>query len=184
MKTLIYILFSGGIDSTCCINFYKKQEVEVVGLFINYGQKSTEQEYQAAKKIAAFYKINLIKIDHISNKVYSEGQVWGRNAFFLFSALMYLNNQPGIIAIGIHGDTDYVDCDTRFINKIQEIFDSYTGGAIEILAPLAKYTKKQIWDYAKSEKVPLELTYSCELGLEQPCGNCLSCKNIEKLKND
>lgn len=38
--------------------------------------------------------------------------------------------------------------------------------------------KIEVWEYAKSKRVPINLTYSCELGLKQPCGKCPSCKDL------
>ncbi len=38
-----------------------------------------------------------------------------------------------------------------------------------------------VWSYCKRLGVPVELTYSCEMGKDQPCGKCLSCKDLEKL---
>lgn len=184
MNSNVYILFSGGIDSSCCLHFLKKEHSTITGLFIDYGQKSNKKEYEAAKNISNYYKIPLVKITHSSEKSYNEGPIWGRNAFLLFSALMYLNDEACMISMGVHGGTDYVDCDGSFIKDIQNLFDTYTGGVIEISTPFLKFTKKQILEYAKEENVPINLTYSCELGLEQPCGKCLSCQTLEKLSND
>jgi 7-cyano-7-deazaguanine synthase len=43
------------------------------------------------------------------------------------------------------------------------------------------FSKRDIWKYCKIEKVPIHLTYSCELGKKQPCGNCDTCKDLEKI---
>ena len=64
---------------------------------------------------------------------------------------------------------------------MQSIFDIYKNGLIKIDAPFLTFYKSQIYDYCIKEKVPLNLTYSCELGLKQPCGKCLSCKDLEKI---
>ena len=55
------------------------------------------------------------------------------------------------------------------------------GGKITLSAPFVDWTKKQIFDYCRLEKIPLELTYSCELGKNQPCGECSSCKELTAL---
>jgi 7-cyano-7-deazaguanine synthase len=64
---------------------------------------------------------------------------------------------------------------------MQSSFDLYTDGCIRIGVPFIKWNKRMIWDYCKTKKIPLEITYSCELGQDQPCGQCLSCKDLEAL---
>ena len=105
----------------------------------------------------------------------------GRNAFFLHAALMAFKYTTGIIAIGVHSDTPYYDCSEQFIRDMQLSFDLYTDGRVGIGAPFLHWNKRDIWEYCHSKKVPIQLTYSCELGRDQPCGQCLSCKDLEAL---
>jgi 7-cyano-7-deazaguanine synthase len=88
---------------------------------------------------------------------------------------MAVTFQNGMVAIGIHSGTEYRDCSDYFLRQVQSSFDVYTEGRIFISAPFLHWTKKEICEYCRTMKVPFELTYSCEAGHDQPCGQCLSC---------
>ena len=109
------------------------------------------------------------------------GYILARNIFFLSTALMCSKLSLGTIVIGIHVGTQYVDCTEHFLGLSRNIFDLYTDGRVVLGAPFITYTKKDIYEYCKQFNVPLGLTYSCELGLSQPCGKCATCKDLELL---
>jgi 7-cyano-7-deazaguanine synthase len=180
-KQNVVVLLSGGIDSTASIEFYLRQKFNVKALFINYGQIAAKKELVAAKKIANHYKIKLDKVVVRNLMTFSSGEIIGRNAFLLTTALLNFKQKNGIISIGIHDGTTYPDCTKKFIKDMQEIFDIYKNGAIQIGVPFLDFKKIEIWAYSQEHKVPLDLTYSCELGKMQPCGKCLSCKDLEIL---
>jgi len=180
-KNRVLVLSSGGIDSTACIKFYKNQKSRVYSLFIDFGQLSKTKELKASQKIAKYYKIpySLIKIKN--NIQYGSGLLIGRNAFLLTTALINFKHDTGIIAVGVHSGTSYSDCSENFIHEMQAVFDIYALGCIRVGAPFLNWSKADIYNFSKKEKIPLELTYSCELGKKQPCGKCNSCKDLEKL---
>ena len=178
----VTILFSGGIDSTACIEFYLSNHFSVQALFVDYGQLSMERELRSAKQISLHYDIPLKIITCKNVQQKGSGVIYGRNAFLLFTALMELNLPNCLIALGIHSGTKYSDCSQFFLEKSQEIFDIYTDGRINISAPFLNWVKSDIWHYCLQEHVPLNLTYSCELGMPQPCGACLSCFDLEALR--
>ena len=182
-KSISYalILTSGGIDSTACINFYKKMGFDVDALFIDFGQPSRIKEYKAATLIANYYDINLNRVLVKSRQQIHDGFIPGRNAFLLFSALMNFTKDNGIIGIGIHNGTNYFDCSKDFVVQVQNIFDQYSQGTVKIGVPFLNFNKKEIWDYCNLEQVPIHLSYSCELGKKQPCGYCTTCKDLEAI---
>lgn len=181
-KPYSLILASGGIDSTACIKFYKNIHFEVEVLFIDYGQMSRKQEYESLLSIASYYKVKLIKLTvSNSNKKFNGGEVIGRNAFLYFTALMNFSKETGVIATGIHSGTNYYDCSNKFINQLEAVFYDYSKGSISIGVPFINFNKREIWDYCDIQKVPVYLTYSCELGRAQPCGLCDTCKDLEAL---
>lgn len=177
----VIILSSGGIDSTACIRFFQKMEFEVEALFFDYGQISKENELAALTSIAKFYGISFRNIVIRMEGQLKDGLIPGRNAVFYLTALMHLQKDCGIIASGIHTGTPYYDCSPSFLELIQGLFNGYSNGTVKASAPFLNFSKKEIWDYCQSEEVPVELTYSCELGKKQPCGLCDTCKDLEKL---
>jgi 7-cyano-7-deazaguanine synthase len=94
-----------------------------------------------------------------------------------------MNNEfkSGLIATGIHSGTNYIDCTPNFISSLQRVINIYSGGEIILAAPFLNWNKLDIWNYCKIKNVPYKITYSCEMGLKQPCGKCLSCKDLTKL---
>jgi 7-cyano-7-deazaguanine synthase len=178
-KTYVVILTSGGIDSTACINFYKKLDFDIDSVFIDYGQKAKIQEYKAAKLIADFYNVNLRIIKLKSDKKMKTGEILGRNAFLIFTALLNFERNKGIISLGLHDGTPYYDCSKLFFEQAQIIISSYSQGMIQLNCPFLNFNKKEIYDYCLLEKAPLELCYSCESGNKKPCGKCSTCKDLK-----
>jgi len=178
---MAWVLLSGGIDSSACVSFYMDQGFSTEGMFIDYGQIALPREIRAAESIAEHYRIPLKKLKWSGGQQKKSGFICGRNAFLLFSGLMELRQETAILAIGIHSGTTYQDCSMSFVRKMQGLFDVYTHGRVQIGTPFLKWLKGDIWHYLKSRGVPLNLTYSCELGEDQPCGHCLSCRDLEIL---
>jgi len=177
----VLVLLSGGIDSCACASYYITQGASVNALFINYGQNSAQREADAALKICEYYDIPLDKVIISGFKSWSGGCIPGRNSFLLYTGMISFRYTTGIIALGIHAGTNYSDCSPEFVQIMQASFDLYADGCIYVGAPFINFNKRDIWNYCKSENVPIEFTYSCELGREQPCGNCLSCKDLKAL---
>lgn len=178
----VRVLLSGGIDSSACVAFYLEQGFSVNGIFVDYGQIAAPREIEAARAIARHYNIPFSRLTWSGLHKKKAGFIRGRNAFLLVAALMELPEDAGILALGIHLGTEYLDCTPPFVRNMQSIFDTYTGGMIQIGAPFLEWTKSDIWMYCKSQGVPLEITYSCERGTDQPCGICLSCRDLEVLR--
>lgn len=177
----VLVLLSGGIDSTAMVHFYKTQGNSVSGLFIDFGQISGKREESASELIADFFKIKLYKVKCSGIDTWKSGYIRGRNAFLLHTALMNFPFKRGIIAIGIHSGTNYIDCSHSFALMMQQSFDIYTDGQVNLGTPFIDWKKNEIYCYSQKKGIPLHLTYSCELGKEQPCGECISCKDLEAL---
>jgi len=181
LKNHVMVLASGGIDSTAVMNFYLEQKFFVLALFVDFGQHAIKEEEKAVSKVCEHYDVPSKKVSFSGFNITSDGFIVGRNALLLHTALMEFQERKGIISIGVHLGTRYADCSEEFIRIMQASFDLYTNGRISIGVPFLNWNKKEIWDYCISHQVPLNLTYSCELGLIQPCGRCKSCKDLEVL---
>jgi len=180
-RSLCVVLLSGGIDSAACVRFYLQQHFSIRGLFVNYGQTSAVPEKRAAKAVAAYYRIPLAVVTWYGLEQKRSGAIKGRNAFLLFGGLMEIPGNVRVLAIGVHAGTNYADCSPIFVRKVQSVLDLYTAGRLQLGTPFLKWTKRDIWAYAKTNNVPLHLTYSCERGVKQPCGACPSCRDLEIL---
>ena len=177
----VCVLLSGGMDSSACVAFYLERSFSVRCIFIDYGQDAAIREGVAARSVAQHFHVPLAKCRFLGFAQKGQGTIRGRNAFLLIAALMETPENVGTLALGIHSGTGYVDCASPFIRKMQSVFDAYTAGTVQIGTPFLEWTKADIHAFCRTRNVPLELTYSCELGLDQPCGGCHSCRDLEVL---
>ena len=177
----VLVLLSGGLDSAACVAFFAERKYQVEAIHFDYGQASAEMEFKSAQAIAKHYAITLHHHRLPKARQKGAGHILGRNAFLLFAALLEFPWNTGLLGIGIHAGTPYFDCSNAFTEQIQCIFDGYANGRIRISAPFLAWEKPRIWDYCLSAKIPISKTYSCELGSQEPCGKCASCKDMEVL---
>ena len=171
----VWLLFSGGIDSTACLYFYREADYEVECFYINYGHPASRLEQAAANRLARHFNVPLSVLSWSGSSVEREGEIVGRNAFLYFGALVEIGNQAGILASGLHAGTPYWDCSDTFLSTLQTVVDGYCDGRINLGAPFIHWTKQQVVTYCQSAGLPIDLTYSCERGTDPPCGHCLSC---------
>lgn len=155
----VLLLLSGGIDSTACAHYYASRGYHLTALFVDYGQPESAQEKVAASSICEHYKISLRTLAVSGCKI-SDGYVRARNAFLLSLALMNFEYTVGIVAIGIHSGTPYIDCSPEFTSAMDAVFSLYEEGRVRIDVPFLGWTKRDIWTYATMNGVPLHLTWS------------------------
>lgn len=181
-KRSVCVLLSGGLDSAACIAFYQGRGYLIHALHIDYGQSAATQEGAASSAIADHFRVSkhTLRLHGAHSK--SSGLIQGRNAFLLLTALMEFSDRANVFAIGTHAGTAYGDCTANFVHSMQRIFDIYSDGVCRVAAPFIGWTKKDIWEFCVKEQIPIELTYSCEVGRKIPCGQCLSCKDSEVLR--
>jgi 7-cyano-7-deazaguanine synthase len=177
----VLVLLSGGVDSTACVSFYLEQGYAVNAIFVDYGQIAVSQETIAASAIADHFSIPIQRIGLSNLQPKGGGVIRGRNTFLISLALLEMQPTSGLIALGIHAGTAYWDCSKDFVRIGQEMFDAYTGGQVQLAAPFLGWSKRELWEYCLRRNIPIHLTYSCELGLPQPCGQCQSCHDSEAL---
>ncbi len=174
-------LMSGGLDSMATAHFLSKAGHNVTGLFVDYGQPARAREGIAVRAVATSLVMPLrtcvVPGLHPPRPV----EMPGRNGLLLHVALHVSTPFAGLIALGIHGGSAYSDCTPAFVAASQAVFDIYTAGTVGVTAPFVEMTKRDIWEYCKEEQLPIDLTYSCELGLESPCGRCSSCDDRQRL---
>jgi 7-cyano-7-deazaguanine synthase len=172
---------SGGIDSACCVHFLQSQGIITDAIFIDYGQAAAKREALAVEAIAKHLRITMrsIKISGFSPS--GPGELVGRNALLVFTALFINSGRSGILGLGIHAGTPYYDCSESFIQSTAKLVAEHTDGRVSVLAPFINWTKRDIYEYFVSADLPIASTYSCEAGDEQPCGICASCRDRKAL---
>lgn len=176
-RSTVDVLVSGGIDSAALLAFYLRQKFRVRGHFVDFGQPASRREAAAARSVCGHFGVTLSTVGLRSRSTYSAGEIPGRNAFLVLTAVMTARPAAHQVAIGIHDGTPYYDCGPGFVHDLQAVLDGYAGGAVRLAAPFLTWTKQQIWEFCQFAAVPVALTYSCERGQARPCGKCSSCKD-------
>lgn len=176
------ILLSGGIDSMLCAHLMRAKHYRTQGVFIDFGQPGAEHEKRAAESLTK--NLSLLPLLHCMARPViniGSGEIAGRNAFLIFSTMTLVGISRGLLVIGVHSGTAYYDCTPSFIRNIGDLVSEYTDGRLRLIAPLLEWEKSEIVAYAKEQGLPLPLTYSCENGESPSCGECLSCRDRERI---
>lgn len=175
------VLLSGGIDSAACAHLLKKDGYSVGGLFVDFGQASAQREKRAAIAVSEWLSIPMRVLEIAQDQRFGAGEIPGRNAFLVFSALAVCRCHDGLLAIGIHAGTGYFDCSPSFIERVMPLVEECTNGRASVVAPFLHWTKDEVYSYFLSAELPLNRTYSCEAG-DEPCGVCASCRDRKRLE--
>jgi 7-cyano-7-deazaguanine synthase len=166
---------SGGIDSAACAHLLVGQRIKVKALFIEYGQAAARMERRAVEALSVRMNLPLMIFSIQGAPSFSAGELAGRNAFLIFSAIFLARQISGLVAVGIHAGTPYYDCSHTFFESTSRLVGEHFDGALVLVAPFVTWSKEDVFRYFVSARLPLELTYSCEAGTDPPCGACASC---------
>lgn len=171
------VLMSGGIDSTACAHWLLGRSHQVQGVFIDYGQLARRAEERAATAVAAHLSIPLSVCRLQGYEQSVPGELFGRNAFLIFGAVFARSFHEGLICFGAHAGTPYFDCSPPFVQGLDRVLSEMSDGRLRLVAPFLDWRKAEVAAYFMSAALPLELTYSCEAGGDEPCGACPSCRD-------
>ncbi|MBQ6345136.1 MAG: 7-cyano-7-deazaguanine synthase QueC [Methanobrevibacter sp.] len=196
------LILSGGFDSTTLLYKLLNENKKVICLSFDYGQKA-KKELECAKNITSklgiehhIYDISSILemlswsslIDKSNEKVKLPYNtvVPSRNTILLELATAFaISNDCKEVYYGaIKGDVgDYPDTTPQFLEKINELNKVNNYEYIPIFAPFVDKEKVEVVKIALQLNVPIEQTWSCYLGGEEPCGECFSCRAREEAIN-
>lgn len=176
------MLAGGGIDSTACIQQMVCASFKVRAMHISYGQPASELEWAAVQRIGAHFSIAADRVQVDGRTAFSPGEVLGRNAMFLSIATVFRRVEESLVCIGVHAGTRFYDCGSCFITEMSSLLSETTDGRVRVVAPLLNLRKADVVRYCREHRVPIHLTYSCQLGTTPPCGTCTSCKDREALQ--
>lgn len=203
MKNAI-ILVSGGLDSYVLAHYLKKRLKQKVKLvFIDYKQKSLNQELSSVKKLAKELRakleiIHLPWLGKISTSLINQSKkpkgneliswyVPCRNSLFLILALAFAeskfinHNEKNNIYIGIkYENISFKDTSPKFLEAINKLAEFTQSGKYKINAPFINMDKEDIIDLGKKLDVKLENSYSCYLSSKIHCGKCAGCLSRKK----
>ncbi len=200
-KDLAVVLLSSGLDSTVCASI-ASQNHDLALLHIQYGQKAEKKELECFLNLCSFFKPQKkfivkasflkeiggssltdpnMEIPFSENAGIPPTYVPFRNALFLSIAVSWaevIGAKKIFIGVNEIDSAGYPDCREVFIKTFNEVIKVGTKPEtqIEIVAPLLKFTKKEIITLGMKLGTPFHLTWSCYKGEKLACGMCTSCK--------
>lgn len=175
------VLAGGGIDSTLCMHLLRKDGITFRALHIDFGQPAAGPEWAAVQRVASGFNVCAEQVSVRGSTMFEPGEVRGRNASFVFLALMHLRSNEHLICLGIHAGTPFYDCSQSFFDTTSILVAEYTDARVGLIAPLRGFTKPEIVGYARSIGMDIRQTYSCQRGMPDGCDECHSCKDREVL---
>lgn len=170
------------MDSAVCAHLLMRAGWSVRGLFLAYGQAASAPERRAAAAVAAHLGIESSELTVTGGVRFAAGELTGRNAFFVFAALLTGGIARGGIVLGVHAGSPYYDCTPAFVEATDQLVAEHTDGRVRLLAPLLAWSKADVLSYCREFGIPPSLTYSCEAGAVPVCGRCASCRDRASLE--
>lgn len=185
MKNVL-ILFSGGIDSTACISYYKQRNFNIELLWVDYNYIASNNEEIAAERIASHFglslhKVKLAGVNWPNSRSKISGEYVGRNLSLATIAFNIFPFECGLISMGLHNGTNFIDCSRDFVIKTDSLINFLSHGCVRFDCPFIEMSKLDIIQFGLTNNVPLDITYSCENGKNPECGVCNSCSDIKTI---
>ena len=191
MKQQIALLMSGGLDSSLMALLARQDGLDVLPIYVNYGQLATKRELSSLRNFCNKYKFPKPLVMDLSGfgkqvrsgltdkrlDIVEDAFLPCRNLLFIVSAAALAYSRGcRVIGVGILREEDHLFPDqTRiFLNAASSAVSNALGVEFEVIAPLMSFSKKQVVKLAKSQK--LRGTYSCHAGKLKPCGKCIACR--------
>jgi len=186
----IVVLASGGLDSTLVGVMAQEEKAAIYPLFIDYGQRAAKKEWETCQYVhkqlglPAPIRMDLggygkvISSGLTSSKMHVKDDAFtpGRNFLFLLMGSAYAYQVgASAVAIGLLSQEFSLFPDQRedFVKEAERAIGIALGRKITIVMPLSEFNKADVVKLAQAKGI--SGTYSCHTGMEQPCGQCISC---------
>lgn len=203
MKSVV--LFSGGMDSTVALKKEVDHWTapEVLALTVLYGQKHYK-EAEAAAKITELLgvKHRIVKLpnDILSGSKLTDAtsevprvsyeEIEGlsplyvpfRNGLFIsIAAAIAVQVGATHVVIAAHASDHereaYPDCSPAFARSMGSAIYLGTGESVMLYAPFIHLSKASVASWGKKCNAPMQLSWSCYVGGDEPCGTCPTCRD-------
>ena len=198
-------LLSGGLDSATAAALAQAEGYRVIGLSFDDGQRY-RRELQAAAAVAQTLglaepqtiQVNLaawggsaltdtamdVPNEGVQEGVIPSTYVPGRNTVFIAIGLSLAEARGAerlVLGVNAVDYSGYPDCRPDYLDAFQTLADLASkagreGHGTQLWAPLVEWSKTKIVEEALRLGVPIDQTWSCYSGGEQPCGVCDSCR--------
>ncbi len=183
-------LVSGGLDSTLVGVLAREEGVENYPLFIDYGQRAREKEWEACQRVhvqlglptptrmdlSGFGRVIRSGLTSEELDVKADAFTPGRNLMFLLMGSAYAYQLgASTVSVGLLAEqfSLFPDQRSEFIEQAEGAIAAALGRRIKVVMPLAEFSKADVVRLAREKGIAG--TYSCHAGGSEPCGQCISC---------
>lgn len=190
MAKFIHLL-SGGLDSTVLLYDLLDQGYKAHCILYDYGQRHIKElgfaEATCAKLGVTFDKIVLPPQLFERSALTTGGDsligtptvVPNRNMVLIAMAASYaLSHGCTAVSCAVNCDDAevYPDCRAEFIKHLNFALRCCHTRRMEVHVPYIVRTKAKVVEIGQRLNVPLEETWSCYAGGDEPCGKCGACQ--------
>ena len=189
----LVVLMSGGIDSSVAAALALESGVEVIPVFVNYGQHALQRELAASRAVCAKLELPAPEVIDLGGygrsvpsgltrddlDLHDDAFLPGRNLLLLVAGASFAFSRGAAgVVIGLLDNSVAIYPDQRgeFIAKAEAAIQAALGEPIAVLTPLITLPKQTVMQLAAERG--LNETYSCHAGGETPCGVCIACLEI------
>ena len=194
MKAVL-LLCSGGLDSTTLAYWLRARDVEIVPVFLDYGQHCVEKEWQTlrqallAKGVHPIERIDVSGIFRGSHsRLIVEPDLWNEPVadhelyipyrtllfFAIAAARAQIRGLVDVYSGFINSNhAKEIDCSVDFLNRLDALAEDV--GPVRFHMPFRYWSKSDVVAEAIRLGVPIGITYSCQLLSDTPCGACPNC---------
>ena len=125
-------------------------------------------------------EVNENDLDDLDKSSKTASNVWvpARNTVFTSIALSYAESIGAeIIIVGWNGEEGetFPDNSKEYMDEFNELISVGSPDKIRIEAPAINLNKEEIVELGVEVGAPMNLSYSCYKGGDEPCGVCESC---------
>jgi 7-cyano-7-deazaguanine synthase len=183
-------LASGGLDSLVCLHLLRKQGINTLPLFVDYGQQNRDRELAslvANTKQFGFPTPEIIDVSGFggkvrsgltdaSKKVYEDAFTPNRNLLFLLLASSIGHTRCiSNLVLGLLSEKTAIFPDQTdiFLRTAELMLTQSLGTKINVFVPLRDFTKADVVELANEFNI--KTYYSCHSGTAEPCGKCIAC---------
>lgn len=125
-------------------------------------------------------EVNEDDLDNFDKSSETASNVWvpARNTVFTSIALSYAESigaEAIIVGWNDEEGTTFPDNSKEYLKEFNELISVGSPDKIRIEAPCIDLNKEEIVELGLNVGAPIELSYSCYKGEDEPCGVCESC---------
>jgi len=201
------VLLSGGIDSTTLLFVLKSLNYEIYSLTFNYSGRNFK-EIEACRKISSLAKVKKhieVDLDFLKEITEVEGKfgrnlheqnyvpyfyIPARNGIFFYIATYYAEilGASRIFTGHTKEDKDRLpDLNDDFIRSLNRSIKKGTLigkiKGLKIVLPFKNLRKEELTYFILRYNVPIQYTWSCHSASEEPCNNCIGCRERKIIIN-